>query len=97
MTVEEKIDRLSRQLQELGEIVLKKLEPDHKFCLTVDELAERWGLNPESIRILIREKKLKTLRGFRPFRITLDEIRRYERPKDDVDKLTRLRSRSHAK
>lgn len=49
-----------------------------KAVYTVQELAERWCAHPESIRRLIREKQIKTLRGFRPFRITFDEIRRYE-------------------
>jgi len=53
-------------------------EASLKAVYFVHELAERWHLHPESIRRLIRERKLKPLRGFRPFRITYDEIRRYE-------------------
>lgn len=53
-------------------------EPALKAVLTVEELAKRWCTHPESIRRLIRRKEIKTLRGFRPFRITFDEIRRYE-------------------
>ena len=45
---------------------------------SVTELADRWQVHPESIRRLIRDKKLKTLSGFRPYRITFDEVRRYE-------------------
>jgi len=86
MTLEEKIDSLSRQLTELGEYVLKtQHHPEHRFCLTVEELAERWALCPEAIRRLIRAKNLKPLRGFRPFRITLDEIRRYEALEGGLD------------
>ena len=52
--------------------------PAVKACFFVGELADRWQVHPESIRRLIREKKLKTLSGFRPYRITFDEVRRYE-------------------
>lgn len=53
-------------------------EPTLKAVLTVEELAARWCTHPESIRRLIRRKEIKKLRGFRPFRIPFDEIRRYE-------------------
>lgn len=53
-------------------------QPSLKFAYSVAEVAERWDLSEESIRRLIRNRTLRTLRGFRPFRITLDEIRRYE-------------------
>lgn len=53
-------------------------EPTLKAVLTVEELAARWCTHPESIRRLIRRKDLKPLRGFRPFRVPFDEIRRYE-------------------
>lgn len=52
--------------------------PAVKACFFVGELAERWQVHPESIRRLIRDRKLKTLTGFRPYRITFDEVRRYE-------------------
>ena len=52
--------------------------PPIKACFFVGELADRWQVHPESIRRLIRDKKLKTLSGFRPYRITYDEVRRYE-------------------
>ncbi len=77
-TLEEKINSLSRQLEDLTALVLAQREPSLKFCLTVEELAERWALGPEAVRRLIRARHLKPLRGFRPFRITLDEIKRYE-------------------
>lgn len=53
-------------------------QPQLKAVFTVEELAARWCTHPESIRRLIREKQIKPLRRFRPFRITYDEIRRYE-------------------
>ena len=53
-------------------------EQNLKAVFTVQELAERWCLHPESIRRMMRDKKIKPLRGFRPFRIPFDEIRRYE-------------------
>lgn len=53
-------------------------QPQLKAVFTVEELAARWCTHPESIRRMIRDKKIKTLRGFRPFRVTFDEIRRYE-------------------
>lgn len=52
--------------------------PAYKAVYSVAELGERWQIHPESIRRLIRDKKLKTLSGFRPYRITFDEVRRYE-------------------
>jgi hypothetical protein len=76
--LEDQLARISRQLEEITDLTLRQREPSLKNCLTVEELAERWALCPEAVRRLIREKKLKPLRGFRPFRITLDEIRRYE-------------------
>lgn len=51
---------------------------NYKAVYSVAELAERWRVHPESIRRLIRDRKLKTLTGFRPYRITFDEVRRYE-------------------
>ncbi len=53
-------------------------EPSLKAVFTVPELAERWCTCEESIRRLIRDKEIKPLRGFRPFRIPFDEIRKYE-------------------
>ena len=52
--------------------------PTYQAVYSVAELAERWNVHSESIRRLIRDKKLKTLSGFRPYRITYDEVRRYE-------------------
>ena len=49
-----------------------------KFVFTVSELAERWAVSDESIRRLIRERRLRPLQKFRPFRISMDEVRRYE-------------------
>lgn len=77
-TLEEKLDTLSQQISELGEQVGSQNDPQRKFCLRVEELARRWDVCPEAIRRLVREKQLKPLRGFRPFRFTFDEIRRYE-------------------
>jgi hypothetical protein len=92
-THDEQIEALARQIRELGEILIKQLHPEHKFCLTVEELAQRWILSPEAVRRLVRAKELKPLRGFRPFRFTLDEIRRYEQQDDAVDKRTALMGR----
>lgn len=78
MSVDEKIDHLVRQVDKLGHLLSVKTTSDLKHCYTVEELARRWDLCPEAIRRLIRAKQLKPLRGFRPFRITLDEIKRYE-------------------
>ena len=77
-TVEEQLTRIARQIEDLTVLTIRQREPGLKNCLTAEELAERWALCPEAVRRLIRDKKLKPLRGFRPFRITLDEIRRYE-------------------
>lgn len=78
MSVDEKIDHLVRRVDELGRLLSTKTASDLKHCYTVEELAQRWELCPEAIRRLIRNKQLRPLRGFRPFRITLDEIKRYE-------------------
>lgn len=50
----------------------------YKAVYSVAELAQRWNVHPESVRRLIRDKNLKALSGFRPYRITYDEVRRYE-------------------
>lgn len=92
-TLEKRIDQLARRIQELGEILSKQFHPEQKFCLTANELAERWELGPEAIRRLVRSKQLRPLRGFRPFRFTMDEIRRYEQRDDAVDKRTALMGR----
>ncbi|MFW5883129.1 MAG: helix-turn-helix domain-containing protein [Verrucomicrobiota bacterium] len=45
---------------------------------TVAELAERWRVHPESVRILIRKRQIRPMRSLRPYRVTFDEVRRYE-------------------
>ena len=92
-THDEKIEVLARRIQELGEILSKQIHPEQKFCLAVEELAERWGTHPESIRRLVRTKQLKPLRSFRPFRFTLDEIHRFEQQDPAVDKRAALMGR----
>lgn len=52
----------------------------------VEELAARWKTHPETVRMLIRERKLKPLRGLRPYRITFAEVRRYESLDDFTEK-----------
>lgn len=59
-----------------------------KGVFLVDELAERWEVSPERIRILIRERKLKTLRGLKPYRITYKDVREYE----ELDDFSEFRS-----
>lgn len=76
--LETKIDRLIQQIGDLEHILLAERDPSIRHCLSAEELAQRWGLGTESVRRLIRTRQLKPLRGFRPFRITLDEIKRYE-------------------
>lgn len=49
-----------------------------KAVFHVEELAQRWAVHPESVRKLIRARALRPLRGFRPYRIPFDEVRRYE-------------------
>lgn len=84
-TLDERFERLARQLDDLSRLVLAQREPERKFCLTVEELAERWALGPEAVRRLVRARQLKPLRGFRPFRFTLDEIKRYEALDERLD------------
>lgn len=94
MTLEQKIDQLSRQVQDLGEILSHQLNPQNKFCLSAEELAQRWDVSIERVRRLVRDKKLRPMRGLGKHRFTLDEIRRFETADQQVDKLTLLRSRS---
>jgi len=77
-TLDEKLDALTRRIDELGKLITSRQTPELKFCLTVDELASRWALGPEAVRRLVRSKELRPLRGFRPFRFTMEEVRRYE-------------------
>jgi hypothetical protein len=93
MSLEKKIDQLSLQVKELGEIITSELNPQNKFCLNTEELALRWDVSIERIRRLVREKKIKPMRGLGQHRFTLDEIRRFENREQDVDKLALLRGR----
>jgi len=76
--LEAKLEHLSFQVAQLTEVVRDLKEPGVKYVLTVEELAQRWGLCAEAIRRLVREKQLRPLREFRPYRFTLDEIRSFE-------------------
>ena len=49
-----------------------------KMVMTVPELAARWGRGAETIRRMIRRKELRTVRGHRPYEITLAEVFRFE-------------------
>lgn len=54
--------------------------PPRREVLTVAQIAERWGCDPKGIRKLITDGKLVGFRiGARKFRVTLDELLRYER------------------
>lgn len=77
-TLDEKLDALTRRIDELGQLITSRQTPELKFCLTVEELSSRWALGPEAVRRLVRNKELRPLRGFRPFRFTMEEVRRYE-------------------
>ena len=85
-TLEEKIDHLTRQVQELGELVLRHAMPEQKFCLGVEELARRWDVHAELIRRLVRDRKLKAMRGLGKHRFTIDEIRRFETHDDAAER-----------
>lgn len=63
-----------------------------KGVFLVEELAQRWETHPETVRILIRERKLKPLRGLRPYRITFDRVREYEA----LDDFSEQRAAFHA-
>lgn len=92
-TLEQKIDQLSRQVKDLSEIIFSEINPQNKFCLSVEEVAGRWDVCNEQVRRLVRDRKLKPMRGLGRYRFTLDEIRRFENADRDVDKLALLRSR----
>jgi hypothetical protein len=76
--IEAKLDTLSRQVATLSELVSSQSTPAAKCTLTVEELAHRWSLCPEAVRRLVRDKQLRPLRDFRPFRFTLKEILDFE-------------------
>lgn len=90
----QQVHDLSRQVEQLCEILVSQKTPDNKFCLTVEELAQRWALSHEAIRRLVRDKRLRPLRGFRPFRFTMDEIHAYERSGDRSLDLLKKKGRS---
>ena len=76
--LESKLEHLSFQVAQLTEIIRDLKDPGVKYVLTVEELAQRWSLCPEAVRRLVREKRLRPLREFRPYRFTLEEIRSFE-------------------
>ena len=78
ITPEDKLDYLTQQVASLKTLVLSLKEPGPKYVLTVEELANRWNLSPEGIRRLVRDKQIRPLREFRPFRFTLKDIRDFE-------------------
>ena len=45
---------------------------------TIDELAERWKLTPETIRRMVRDSKLKSIKFGNRVRITEEEITCFE-------------------
>ncbi len=69
------------------------LQSERKAVFLVDELAQRWQTHPETVRILIRRKALKPLRGLKPYRITFDEVKRYE----SLDDATEIREAFNSK
>jgi nucleotidyltransferase/DNA polymerase involved in DNA repair len=76
--IEAKLDHLSRQVATLSELVSSRNTPATKCTLMVEELAERWSLCPEAVRRLVRDKQLRPLRDFRPYRFTLKEVLDFE-------------------
>ncbi|MBC2593753.1 helix-turn-helix domain-containing protein [Ruficoccus amylovorans] len=76
--IEAKLDHLSRQVATLSELVSSQHTPATKCTLMVEELAERWSLCPEAVRRLVRDKQLRSLRDFRPYRFTLKEVLDFE-------------------
>ena len=76
--IEAKLDHLSRQVATLSELVSSRNTPATKCTLTVEELAERGSLCPEAVRRLVRDKQLRPLRDFRPYRFTLKEVLDFE-------------------
>jgi excisionase family DNA binding protein len=92
-SLEQKIDQLSRQVRDLSEIISSEINPQNKFCLSVEELAHRWDVSVERIRRLVRDRQLKAMRALGRHRFTLDEIRRFENADHEVDKLALLRRR----
>ncbi len=77
MTLEEKVDLIQSSLEELR-AELRRRSTAYKATLTVRELAERWNVGEETVRILIRRRQLRPIRGFRPYVITMAEVTRYE-------------------
>ncbi len=89
--LEQKIDYLTRKVVALAEQVQALRDPAVKFTFTVEELAARWSLSAEAVRRLVRDKQLRPLREFRPFRFTLKEVRDFE--DSDAPRLRGLESR----
>ena len=97
-TLEERVQDLAEQITQLCNTLAASREQSPRVCFSVEEVAKRWGVAGGRVRRLIRDKHLKPLRGFRPFRITLDEIRRYEALDDRVDTRALMRGgrRTHS-
>ena len=89
--LEDKVDYLVQQIDLLNKLIRSLREPNTRYVLTVEELSERWNLSYESIRRLVRDKQLRPLRDFRPFRFTLKEVREFEN--NDTPRLRGLESK----
>lgn len=66
--------------------------PD-RIYFTTDELASRWGKNPETVRRLVRQKMLRPIRGLgcRPYQFHICDILEFERKDEFIDKRELLR------
>lgn len=54
--------------------------------MNVSEVAEVFRVHPETIRRLIRHKKLRPIAGFRPFRVSRQEVERLLGPDPSLDR-----------
>lgn len=52
--------------------------------LTVKELAERWTVHPDTVRAQMKAGTLKAFKIGGQFRITAEEVRRFENDRQDT-------------
>lgn len=64
-----------------------------RIYFTTEQLANRWGKNPETVRRLVRQKMLRPIRGLgcRPYQFHICDILEFERKDEFIDKRELLR------
>lgn len=57
------------------------MKQEKRTVLTVSELAERWGVKPQTVRKMETEGKIKRVKGISGVRFNIQEIERIEETK----------------